>query len=104
MNLLQKTKKKIVKIYIESEDLTLSAATMAPGLNDALIYLQEGYSLQVNWADEIQDLPFPLYVLFLRFLQVCAKRQVKVVFFSGQGLRDMFTTIDATELVHEWQS
>ena len=104
MNLLQKTKKKLVKVYVEVEDLGMPAETMLPHLNDTLAYLLEGYSLQMSWAEEIEDLPFSLYSLLLQFLQKCSQKQIRVVISCGQVLREALAVVDLTEFVEEWQS
>lgn len=97
MNIIQKHKSKIAKVYLNKEDSVAQIPKLVDSLMDFLSLTPTDYSIQVYFSD-VEDITMQFAGLLISFVKTANERNTPVTLFLQSKLADLILNLGTGSL------
>lgn len=97
MNLIQKHKSKVIKMYLTSEDVSSQTSKLISNLTDFLSLTPLDYSIQIHFG-ELEDISMEFTGLLISLIKTINEKQIPITLILHSKLSDLFLSLGTGSL------
>ncbi len=97
MNLIQKHKSKITKMYLSSEDVSSQTSKLVSSLADFLSLAPLDYSIQIHFGN-LEDISIEFTGLLVSLIKTVNEKQIPITLIVPSKLSDLLLSLNTGNL------